>query len=389
MDDVTRRKSDKNPSEDIPSPLPGAEPEAADYVVSHLEEAIEKGWIRVFYQPLIRSISGELCGMEALARWDDPERGLLTPAVFIPPLEKKQKIWKLDLCVIRQAVEELAGRKSSGKPMIPVSINLSRSDFLCCDIFREIEDIVRRNGVDRSLIHIEMTESAVNPDAEAEFKTLDRFKEAGYELWMDDFGRGCSSLNLLKEYAFDVLKLDMEFLRRETKRSRSIVQSIIRMNKGIGHQVLSEGVENREQVEFLRKSGCDMLQGYYFGCPMPLEKMLDCCAARGIAIESRKQRACWSALRNVDFLMDVPLALLVCENKTFRLPFVSDRAMDLLGEDTTREELEKWINDPQDTAGAELFRAVESAIRTGGSGGNLLLEGGPGASDPLPLHRPL
>lgn len=118
--------------------------ENTEYVISNIDEAIRNGWIRVYYQPIIRSSTGNLCGMEALARWDDPTRGLLSPAVFVGPLEESRQIWKLDLCVIKQVVERISERSRRGMTEIPISVNLSRVDFLCRDIFGEVESLVRK-----------------------------------------------------------------------------------------------------------------------------------------------------------------------------------------------------------------------------------------------------
>ena len=171
-----------------------------EYVVSHIDEAVSSGWIVVYYQPIVRTLSNKICGMEALARWNDPERGMLPPIDFIGPLEDAQLIWKLDLCVIRQAVMQIAERSSRGVAEIPVSVNLSRIDFLCCDIFHEIETLVQTYNVPRRMLHIEVTESIMTSDQNAVLQALDHFRDAGYELWMDDFGSGYSTLNLLKDY---------------------------------------------------------------------------------------------------------------------------------------------------------------------------------------------
>lgn len=227
----------------------------AEYVVSNLDEAIRRNWIVVYYQPVLRTVSGQICGMEALVRWKNPERGLLSPAVFIKPLEEAQFVWKLDLCVIRQVLQNLASRDRQNLPEIPVSVNLSRVDFLCCDIFEEIEELVRQYDIPRRLLHLEVTESTLTSRRVEVSKTLDKLRDAGYEIWMDDFGSGYSTLNLLKDYNFDVLKLDLEFLRKDTQRSREIIAAVISMDKMIGNQTLAEGVETREQVEFLKKCG--------------------------------------------------------------------------------------------------------------------------------------
>ncbi|MGN1022307.1 MAG: diguanylate cyclase domain-containing protein [Lachnospiraceae bacterium] len=287
----------------------GRDLELAEYVTSSLDEAIRRGWIRVFYQPVIRTLSGELCGMEALARWDDPERGLLPPAAFIEPLEKAQLVWRLDLCVIRQVVERIAARSEKNEPEIPVSINLSRVDFLCCDIFQEIEDLVKTFDIPRRMLHIEVTESILTSREDVIFEALDRFRAAGYEVWMDDFGSGYSTLNLLKDCSFDVLKMDMVFLREDTPRSRSIIASVVEMNQKIGGRTLAEGVETKEQADFLMRSGCGMMQGYYFGKPLPFDEALSLLREKGVAPETAQHKVYYGAAEKINFLTDTPLVL--------------------------------------------------------------------------------
>lgn len=283
--------------------------DTAAYVTANLTEAIRQGWIRVYYQPILRVISGQLCGMEALARWDDPRRGLLPPASFIGPLERAQLVWKLDLCVIRQVIETIADRSRRGLPEIPVSVNLSRMDFLCCDLFQEIENLVRRYDIPRRMLRLEVTESALTSQEGEIRRTLERFRGAGYEIWMDDFGSGYSTLNLLKDCTFDVLKLDMEFLRKDTPRSREIVTSVIAMDKKIGIRTLAEGVETKEQLSFLSMCGCEKLQGYYIGKPLPLDEALAHCRERGYQVENEAQKQYYGAVEKANFLTEAPLFL--------------------------------------------------------------------------------
>lgn len=293
--------------------------EDSEYVSSNIEGAIKNDWIRVYYQPIVGTISGDICGMEALARWDDPTRGLLSPATFVGPLEDTRQIWKLDLCVIRQVVARIAERDRLGLAEIPISVNLSRTDFSSCDIFQEVDSLVAEHGIPRSTLRIEVTESAVATQDDAIVQALARFRGAGYEVWMDDFGSGYSSLNLLKDYDFDVLKLDMAFLRKDNERSRKIISSVISMDKRIGVRTLAEGVETREQADFLRKSGCTMMQGYLFGRPLPFDETLKSCEGRGIHVLDGRRRAYYDNAVQVDFLTETPLVLFDFHDSRFRV----------------------------------------------------------------------
>ena len=242
------------------------------YVARHAEQAVQDQWIRAFAQPVMDTASGELCGFEALARWDDPERGILSPAVFIPTLEDAHLIHKVDTYMLEEVCRHLNQRIRSGLPTVPASVNLSRLDFKLCDIFQMVEEACNRWDVPHDMLAVEVTESALDGTDNLR-RDMDRFREAGFEVWMDDFGCGYSSLNLLKDYDFDVLKVDMEFLRDmdDNERSKTIVSSVIAMAKVLGIRTLVEGVETEAQRDFLREAGCDMMQGYLFGKPLPLE----------------------------------------------------------------------------------------------------------------------
>ncbi len=334
--------------------------EIADYAVSHIEEAITLGWIHVYYQPIVRALTNQICGMEALARWEDPKYGMLAPDKFISPLEEARLIWKLDLSVIRQVVSGIANRCQRGMLEIPVSINLSRLDFLCCDIFEEIESIVRFYDVPRQMLHIEVTESVLTSYEDSIIQALEAFRRVGYEIWMDDFGSGYSTLGLLKDCSFDVLKMDMQFLNSDTIRSKKIIASVIQMDKDIGNRTLAEGVETKEQVEFLKKAGCDKLQGYYFGKPAPFGEMLRNCIAAGIGIESAKQKICYDQLCGVNFRTDVPFAIVEARGDALHLLHLGDRALSLFRAEGISDQraLEEKINDRSNPVCRELRKTA-------------------------------
>ena len=247
------------------------------YLVTHFYEAIEKGWIEVYYQPEVRALTRRVCGFEALARWRDPERGLISPGVFVPVLEDAHLVDRLDLYVLQRVCEDLQRiRKDAAMDVTHISVNLSRVDFQLNDMLQEVEIICRAHGVPREFLHIEITESALN-ESDTFLKTeIGRLRGQGFELWMDDFGSGYSSLNNLKDFQFDVLKIDMAFLRDfATKpQSRVILSAVVDMAKKLGLHTLAEGVETEEQYAFLKSIGCETLQGYLFSPPVPLVEIL-------------------------------------------------------------------------------------------------------------------
>ncbi len=241
-----------------------------------LNKAIVYKHLKVFYQPVIRTASQKICGFESLVRWDDPEMGFLSPATFIPTLEKNRTINRLDIFVINQVCEDIQKFREKHHMRIPISINLSQLDFELCDIYEEVCAATQYYNVPHHMIHIEITESAMNSQSDKMIATVERFREAGFEIWIDDFGSEYSSLNSLKNFKLDVLKLDMKFLENfeYNENAKKIVSAVIDMAKEIGCRTVSEGVEKLYEFEFLKKIGCDKIQGYYFYKPMPYEETL-------------------------------------------------------------------------------------------------------------------
>lgn len=246
------------------------------YIISRFDRALEEGWIKVYYQPIVRAADGVLCDMEALSRWTDPEKGFMSPGEFIPVLENSRLIYKLDLYVLDRIIEKIKMQEARGETAVPHSVNLSRSDFDSCDIVEEIRRRVDDAGLPRDMITIEVTESMVGDDFEFIKARVLRFQELGFKVWMDDFGSGYSSLDVLQDIRFDLLKLDMRFLKRmdEGEESRIILKEMAEMAAGLGMETICEGVETKEHAEFLRDIGVTKLQGYFFGKPEPYEPVV-------------------------------------------------------------------------------------------------------------------
>lgn len=257
------------------------------FVVNSVDDAVEKGHIKVYYQPIIRVSSGKICGYEALARWIDPTHGFLSPGEFIPTLEESHLIHKVDTCIIAQVCEDMRALMDMGQPVVPVSVNLSRLDFELCNVFDLTEGYRSRYDLPRDLIEIEITESALNDDSSFLQKEVDRFKKAGYHVWIDDFGSGYSSLNSLLNYDFDVLKLDLEFLRTYDRQPRAgqLIKHIVKGAKAMGISPLQEGVETEEHFKFLKDIGCERAQGYFFAKPMAIQESRDFTMKKGLSWE--------------------------------------------------------------------------------------------------------
>ena len=245
------------------------------YVVEHLDDAIARGEIRAYAQSIVRVLTGMICEVEVLARWESEEFGFLRPDEFIPELEKAQLIHRLDAEVVRLACKQWSEASAQGVN-VPFGINLSRLDFELTDMFMVVTEAMERYGVPKEQVHIEITESALARSNDMLLSGIEKFRRAGFVLYLDDFGSGYSSLQVLEGKSFDVVKLDMSLLREveHNERARVIVADAISMVKRLNLQSLCEGVETKEQFLFLKGVGCEKAQGYFFGKPMSHEEIM-------------------------------------------------------------------------------------------------------------------
>ena len=247
------------------------------YIINHIDEALEKGWIKVYYQPVMWSEDQTLCGFEALARWQDPNYGFLSPGVFVPVLEEYRLIQKLDMGITKLVFQDMREALDLGRPVIPCSINFSRIDFEMLDVLGLLEELYQQYGLSKKFIHVEVTESTI-ADKEGMLRdAISELQKNDFPLWLDDFGSGYSSFNVLKDFEFSVIKVDMMFLRGFDKnpKNRIILNSIFDMAKNLGVDTLCEGVETEEQCRFLKEAGCRRLQGFYFSKPVPKEEIVE------------------------------------------------------------------------------------------------------------------
>ena len=283
--------------------------ELRQYVIDNFENAFKQRYFQVYYQKEIRAVTRKVCGYEALARWLDPQYGIISPAVFIEVLESVHLIHRLDIYMIDQVCSDLRDDIDSGYEVEPISVNLSRLDFELCDIMSEIDKCRAKYDIPKELLHIEVTESAIAAGADFLGKHIKKFRDAGYEVWMDDFGAGYSSFNNLKDYDFDVVKIDMGFLREfETnQKSRIILASIVNMAKELGIHTLAEGVETEEQYEFLLKIGCEKMQGYLFGKPKPVSEFVRSADCSSENCEEFDFSSYYDDSGTVNFLNSTPL----------------------------------------------------------------------------------
>lgn len=245
-----------------------------DTVIDKADFAIANEEFVVYYQPKYNPNTGELKGCEALIRWDSPDFGFLPPGRFIPILEKNGYITGIDHYMLEHVAKQQAKWVSEGRNCVPISVNISRAHFIERDLATQIVETVDACGCEHELIEIELTESAFFDDRKSMLTTIATLRDEGFLVSMDDFGSGYSSLNSLKDLPLDILKLDAGFFDGGNKDGRGeiVVSEAIKLAKNLNMQTVAEGIEKEEQVEFLKKMGCDMIQGFYYARPMPPEE---------------------------------------------------------------------------------------------------------------------
>ena len=245
-------------------------------LAGELPEAIEKRQFEIHLQPQVDA-EGRILGAEALVRWNHPLKGRIGPGDFISVFEKNGQIVDLDRYVWELACMQLQKWKMEGRDHIYLSVNISPKDFFFLDIHKVFTELVEKYEIDPACLKLEITETAVMTDMEKQLKLIDRLREAGFVVEMDDFGSGYSSLNMLKNIQVDVLKIDMAFLGKadDEFRARVILRAIVELSRQLQIPVVTEGVETEEQVLFLKEIGCGIFQGYYFAQPMEVSAFED------------------------------------------------------------------------------------------------------------------
>ena len=241
-------------------------------VVGELDQAIEGGQIVPYLQAQVNR-DGVMEGAEVLVRWKHPEDGLISPGRFLPVLERNGQIAQVDRCIWEEACRILARWKKEGKENLYLSINISPKDFYFMDVYETITALVEKYGISPKNLRLEITETVMMDDMEKRLPLIERLREYGFLVEMDDFGSGYSSLNMLKDIPVDILKIDMVFLykTKNPDKAMKILQLIIAMTEQLGIGSITEGVETKDQAWMLRDMGCHMFQGYYFSKPISLQ----------------------------------------------------------------------------------------------------------------------
>ncbi len=249
-------------------------------LVANMINGLNNGEFVDFYQAKYRTDSETVAGAEALVRWKKPNGEIIPPGRFIALFEKNGFIRKLDFYMLERVCLMLKERMEKNEELVPISVNFSRVHIYDSGFPETVREIVKKSGVPEKYIEIELTESAFFNETDALNDAVNRLHKYGFSVAIDDFGSGYSSLNMLKDVSVDVLKIDMRFLEGFERGGKvgTVVTSVVRMAKWLGIPVVAEGVETKEQVEFLRSLGCDMVQGYFFARPIArgdFEKLLN------------------------------------------------------------------------------------------------------------------
>ncbi|WP_291600010.1 two-component system response regulator [Blautia sp. LMAG:75] len=251
-------------------------------LTNSMEEALLQRQFEVYYQPVVDLNTGDVVSAEALVRWNHPEKGMVSPGFFIPFFEHNGFIIKLDAYIREEVCRNMMELRRRGLRNIPVSVNVSRLEFYDSNLCRSIIDLTERYRLEPQMMRLEITESAYTDNPQQLLAAMKELQNYGFQVLMDDFGSGYSSLNMLKDVPVDILKMDMKFLEDQgiSGRGPEILASLVRMAKKLGMRTIAEGIETKEQGDFLRSVGCEYGQGYYYARPMPADSFTSLLMAR-------------------------------------------------------------------------------------------------------------
>ena len=236
-------------------------------IIETMEQGLHNGEFHVFYQPKHEAVSSKIAGAEALVRWKHPEYGFLSPKQFIPLFERNGFISRLDCFVLEQVCKDIKNWQNNGYPIVPISVNVSRHDFLEPGCLEHQYDIIDKYQIDHDYLHMEVTESLYSENTELIISKVKQTQKMGFLIEMDDFGAGYSSLGMLSRFPLDILKLDISFVQN-IKDNQIVIENIIKMAHKMGLLTVAEGAESNEHFRTLRSLGCDFIQGYYFSQPL-------------------------------------------------------------------------------------------------------------------------
>lgn len=239
-------------------------------LLTEIERALQNKEFCFYLQPKCNSMTHAIVGMEALVRWNHPTRGIVSPGEFVPLMEETGLITRLDLYLWEEVCQMLQGWKARNENMVPISVNVSISDIAALDVAQVLWELVQKYQLEPKLLLVEITESMLAQNLKMVENTIAALHRKGFAVLMDDFGSGYSSLNMLRNTSVDAIKLDMQFIVRdsESSKGKQIVESVIEMARRLNLPIIAEGVETQEQVFMLQSMDCLYTQGYYFYKPI-------------------------------------------------------------------------------------------------------------------------
>lgn len=346
-------------------------------IVNRMKRALEEEEFVLYLQPKYELSSNTISGAEVLVRWASPGQGMVSPGVFIPVFERNGFISKLDYYVWDKTCQLIAKWLKEGRKPYPVSVNISRVSLYNPRMVDVICSLVKKYDIPPYLLQLELTESAYTSNPKAIKEMMERLQKEGFAILMDDFGSGYSSLNVLKDIAVDVLKIDMKFLSDTDKQGRSenILASVVRMAKWLNMPVVAEGVERREQADFLRSIGCEYVQGYYFARPMPVEeyeKLAFCNPFFGS--ESRKENDqnhdnFWDSSSQMEILFSNMIQAVAVyeydsENDNFDVIRVNNAYYEMFGHEDINVSSQHIMESLDEKCQKELLDAFKQAVAT-------------------------
>jgi EAL domain-containing protein (putative c-di-GMP-specific phosphodiesterase class I) len=249
------------------------------YLTNELYDAHERNELEIYYQPQVDSHSEKITGFEALLRWNHPGLGLLEPGKFIPIAEKTGLIVKIGEWVLRTACRQNKLWQTNGLIRVPIAVNLSVKQIMSADFFELVMRILNDTGLEPSWLELEITESAIMKNNKSITDTIEKLKNAGIKIAIDDFGTEYSSLSYLKHFPIDRVKIAREFIKEigSDKKDEYIIQTIVDLLHKLDYHVVAEGVESLDQIDFLQRINCHQVQGYYYSKPVPgymIDRML-------------------------------------------------------------------------------------------------------------------
>ncbi len=248
-----------------------------NYFIDNLDRAIKEGWIKAYHQPLVRAASGRVSDEEAFSRWVDPDKGTFEAEEFVPVLEEAHLTYKLDLYMIERILKKMKDQENRGFFVVSESVNLSGDDFRCCDMVSEMIALMDSYGFSRDKLSVEFSERDIAADLDFVKEQIERLQSEGFKVYLDDYGSGYSSMLILLNMRFDLLKIDQTFVEAIDKSDtgRIIVTELVKTALGLGIDTAAEGVETQSQVNFLKEIGCTKLQGYFYTRPISWEDIIE------------------------------------------------------------------------------------------------------------------